>query len=428
MEETMAKGDFEREWQLYQQEVRQIYEAPTEATLQTERSAGEVFAEQLERRGENIVRQAEAVRQTLEPSIESPDAQERELAALKLLATAVFDLSVANDILAIEEAGPAATVERSAQTTVLASKEIREILAAPLETGLTGIVDGERGPLPQDPSAAREALRTAITDFLEEIPDQASSLSQKAVAGVVNLGFGPAQKYFSLAFQEVLGSVPKDVSGAVAKASKLVMESLKKLRAALGKDQEEKIRKKAADWLKEIQEDRDAVAALLDRLYQTERIGQEALGIVDASSTDLPVNVFNDTTRALQELSARYQKTAGLLDKFMLVLAFVKPPLMQAVPWGPVAMYTTYAGILGFAVYSGGDYVDWYRTGEIDWLDRVEGLRSRVRAISTEVKSIYRGIDQSHGESSYAGLPDAELSEAEPPSGDGDFDEPRGAV
>jgi hypothetical protein len=30
-------------------------------------------------------------------------------------------------------------------------------------------------------------------------------------------------------------------------------------------------------------------------------------------------------------------------------------------------------------VYSNGDILDWHRTGEIGWLDRIEGLRSAVK-------------------------------------------------
>lgn len=35
--------------------------------------------------------------------------------------------------------------------------------------------------------------------------------------------------------------------------------------------------------------------------------------------------------------------------------------------------------MFGYAIYSRGDYLDWYRTGNIGWLDRVEGLRMTVR-------------------------------------------------
>jgi hypothetical protein len=40
---------------------------------------------------------------------------------------------------------------------------------------------------------------------------------------------------------------------------------------------------------------------------------------------------------------------------------------------------------LGYAVFSGGDYLDWYRTGGQEWLDRVKGLRTTVHgALETQ--------------------------------------------
>jgi hypothetical protein len=64
----------------------------------------------------------------------------------------------------------------------------------------------------------------------------------------------------------------------------------------------------------------------------------------------------------------------------MRVMAFAKTPLMATPPWGTLAVYAFYVVILGYAVYSGGDYLDWYRTGDTAWLDRVKGIRTVVRA------------------------------------------------
>jgi hypothetical protein len=38
---------------------------------------------------------------------------------------------------------------------------------------------------------------------------------------------------------------------------------------------------------------------------------------------------------------------------------------------GPGGVYATYSSVLGYAVYSGGDYFDWYPTADREWLDRV---------------------------------------------------------
>lgn len=33
-------------------------------------------------------------------------------------------------------------------------------------------------------------------------------------------------------------------------------------------------------------------------------------------------------------------------------------PLLAAAPWGTLALYATYLGLLGYAIYSGGDHLD----------------------------------------------------------------------
>jgi hypothetical protein len=51
-----------------------------------------------------------------------------------------------------------------------------------------------------------------------------------------------------------------------------------------------------------------------------------------------------------------------------------------------MAIYATCLGVLTYAIYSGGDYLDWYRL-EQGWLDRVEGLRTTVSKIVGSVES-----------------------------------------
>jgi hypothetical protein len=63
----------------------------------------------------------------------------------------------------------------------------------------------------------------------------------------------------------------------------------------------------------------------------------------------------------------------------MKVMAFVKVPLLVAAPWGTLAICAAYLGALGYTIYSNGDILDWRRTGEVKWLDRVEGLRTVVK-------------------------------------------------
>jgi hypothetical protein len=385
---------FQEAWQAYQQALRDLYRAPegVTAVATTDRGPGEIYIERLKERSQAILNRAEAVRSTLEESLQTDDLSQRDLAALKLLAAAAYDLSAASDLLALEAAGPSeggrVATDRSAAPI---PQELRLVLEAPLDQGMRGLVQADRAALPNTPGAAWDTLQKTVSTFLVNIPDDAAELGQTAMGGVVNLGLGPIQMAASLAAQEVLARVPEGLSLVARRVAALAVEGLRKLRAALGEQHEQQVRETAAGWLKDLQEQRDTVTALLDRLYETQRLGEETKALIPVTPEDLPAARYNQATQTLNELIERYAKTKSILINLMRVLSFVKAPLLGAVPWGPLALYTAYVGIMGYAVYSGGDYLDWYRTGDYTWLDRVQGLRTTVRQALSPAESAGEG-------------------------------------
>ena len=376
----MPAQSFQEAWSAYEEAIQDLYRAPADVVAEAERSAGEIYAEKLQQRGDVLAERSADVRTALETSMQSDDLGQRELAGLKLLAAAAHDLSMASEMYALETAEPGAEVERGAFSAVLASPDLRGVLDAPMEAGIMGLVEVERAALPADPVAARAELEKTIKDFLSEIPDEASSLSQKVIGGMINLGLGPAQAAASLAVQEILARIPEGLSLIARKAAVLVVEAIQKLRTAWGKEQEQQALDKVKEWLDKAKDNQDAITELLDTIYETQRIQEDVEALLKNAPAALPAAQFNQANQSLQEMLGSYGKTRGTLNVLMSVLAFAKTPLMTSVPWGPLAVYATYVGVFGYAVYSAGDYLDWYRTGETDWLDRVKGLRTTVRS------------------------------------------------
>jgi hypothetical protein len=381
-----ASESFQEVWNVYQEAVQELYRAPSSIQPEAERSAGEIYAERLEERSDMLLTRSAEVRQVLTAHVEADDREQRELAALKLLAAAAYDLSTATDLVQLEETEPTDEAERSGANMVQFADELNAVLAAPMEGGMQGLLAGvERSALPKEAEAARQNLERQIAVYLNDIPEDAANLSQTAVAGIITLGLGPLQSTLSLASQEILSRVPDGISAIGRRAAKLVVEALQKIRATIGEEYEDKAREQVSKWLDDLEENRDTVTGLLDKLYELERIGNEVKQLTKAAPDDTEADRFNQATTSLEDLQARYGKVKGILEWVMRVLAFAKAPLMTAVPWGPVAVYATYAGILGYAVFSGGDYLDWYRTGGQEWLDRVKGLRTTVHeALETQ--------------------------------------------
>jgi hypothetical protein len=369
---------FQDAWQAYEQAVNDLYTLPAAVAEKPERGEA-IYAQHLEERGDAVVARAADVREALAANLEAPDVDRRELAALKLLATASYDLSIAGDILALEEAGPSERPERSARGAVLAMDDLRSVLEAPLEAGLSGLLEAERAVLPDDPQAARALLEKTIAQFLQDIPDDAASLSQSAVVAMGTISLGTLQSAAVLAGNEILARVPGGVSIVVRRVANLIVEAILKLQTAIGPEQEQQIREQVLQWLDDIQKKRDTVIGLLNKLYETPRIGAETRKLVAGAPASAEAKAYNQATQTLEGLLAGYEKTRGTLNGVLGVLTLVKAPLLAAVPWGPLAVYAAYVAILGYAVYSGGDYLDWYRTGQTVWLDRVPGLRTTVQ-------------------------------------------------
>jgi hypothetical protein len=178
---------FQNSWQAYQKAVSDLYAAPLEVVATAERSVGEIYAEQFEAQSEVVLNLSEAVRTSLTPTLQSDDLAQRELASLKLLAAAAYDLAIANDMLELEERGPTPETERSGHGAILAADDLLRVLNAPLEGRGVGLLEVERAALPSDPQAARAMLEDTIANFVEVVPEAAVAISQTAVAGVINL-------------------------------------------------------------------------------------------------------------------------------------------------------------------------------------------------------------------------------------------------
>jgi hypothetical protein len=373
-----ATQSYQEAWTAYQQAVKDLY-APSASILEVERGAKKIHREQLDIQGDLLVACSENMRVSLVEGLVTEDLEQRELATLKLLAGAAYDLSVAMELMESEEADPTMEVERSAHGMLLTSGELMQMLNAPLEGGMSALLDVERSALPNNLQAARSELQDVIADFVEYIPEETTETCQKVIAGLVTLGIAPIQGAVSVGAQELLVKVPDGVSLIFRRSAQLVAAAISKIQEALGQEQAENIRKRAVEWVKEFQEKPDAVSGLLNKLYEIEKISKETNACIENASAAIDYDRYNQVTESLEELQARYAKSMKLLQKVMPVLAFAKAPLLAAVPWGPVALYTAYIGILGYTIYSGGDYLDWYRTGEREWLDRVQGLRKTVR-------------------------------------------------
>jgi hypothetical protein len=341
-----------------------------------ERGAGGVSPHASDAALEQAVQRSEELRTVLSSAVAGKDTDLRDIAGLKLLAAAAYDLALAEELAMTGEAA-GREVERSA-SAVFASPDLRAILDAPLDaTAMRSLAVIERAAFPTKLDPARDKLRDMVDPFVKDITEKSIDSVSTAVTGALNFGLGPLQAGLSAVTQEILAKVPAGVFAFVRYAARLAREAVRKLWEAFGQSEQEKIKSDTEGWLKDLLQNKNPAVALLDSLYQSARLKEEVIAMIDSTKVT-EVGPFKRAADALDDLSARYANIAKTLGWVMRAVGWIKTPLLGFTPWGPLAAYGVYGGVLGYSVYAGGDYLDaaWF---DNKWLNHVVGLRAVIR-------------------------------------------------
>jgi hypothetical protein len=383
-----ATESFQRVWENYRQSWLDLYTTNISPSGAVERGERGIIPDHIEEHSTVLLTYSEELRNILTTAIETENEDQRDLAALKLVAVSAYDLSVASDLLTLESRAISEEVERGAHTGMLTSEILTSVLNAPLEAGLSSLLEAERAMLPGEPRAAMARLEVAIDNTIKDIPQDVASLCELVVAGIGGLELSLLHGLSTLT-QEVIALIPADgISFVVRRAVHFLIEALQKLWASLDRGLQQKAQQQVSNWLSNFVQDQDLITMLLNKLYETERIQQEVVAIVEASPQETKAEQYNRATQRLEELEGRYSKIKTTLHWVVNIVGVVKHPLLGAAPWGPVAVYGIYLGILAYAIYSGGDYLSWYRTEEYAWLPRVQGLRKIVYQALSSTEAI----------------------------------------
>ena len=81
----------------------------------------------------------------------------------------------------------------------------------------------------------------------------------------------------------------------------------------------------------------------------------------------------------MADLATKFSKHCQTISWLLHGLSWAQPWILTLQPWGPVALTASYFVTIGYAVYLGGDYADWLRTGTSERLNFVPGVRTVVR-------------------------------------------------
>jgi hypothetical protein len=341
-----------------------------------ERGTGRISPDVNEAALARVVQRSDELRMALSSAVVGEDPDLRDIAGLKLLAAAAYDLALAEE-LATTGGAEAGGVERSA-SAVFASPDLRAILDAPLDgTAMQGLAVIERAAFPIRLDRARDKLRDMVDPFIKGITEKAVDSATAAVTGALNFGLVPLQTGLSVVTQEILAKVPVGASAFVRYAARLAREAVCKLWQAFGQSEQDEIQRETQSWFKDLLENKNPAVTLLDALYQSARLKEEVIAMINTTKIT-EVSHFKKAADTLEDLSARFARINKTLGWVLRAVGWIKTPLLGLPPWGPLAAYGVYGSVLGYSVYTGGDYLDvaWL---DNKWLNRVSGLRGVIR-------------------------------------------------
>jgi hypothetical protein len=326
---------------------------------------------------EGLLIRSQAVERDAAQDLKAGDADVRELAALQLSGGAALDLAMAADLLDRAEGGAALAAGPSRFEEV--SRDLDDILSAPTALGIRELVGpgrpSARAALEED---ALGRLAAAADDAIEQIAGNAKKIADHGVDGLVELGAEAVLGALGAAADQLLGGLYDKVKRLVRAAVRHIAKAVSKLVRLLGP-----LESKVREWLGEKLGDATAktlTAFAVDAALETKRLRGEIAQRIDAVAGPVDDDRLNAASSEVASLTDRFGRHQHVIAVLAKVLVWVRPKLVALASWAAAAVAGVYLLVLGYGVWVGGDYVDWYRTKEEGRLDLVDGVRTTVLA------------------------------------------------
>lgn len=326
---------------------------------------------------EALLDRSQAVENEAAQNLHAGEGEVRELAALQLAGGAALDLALAADLFDAPGGGAALAAGPSRFEQVNA--ELETILGAPSAVGIR-VLGGTRAPAvaAQDFPEPLERLDRASSDAIDSISGDAQAIAGNALGGLVQLGPDALLGAFGQAADRLLSKVYAAAQRFVRAAVKMIVKAVSKLLRLLG-PLEPKVRKWLGEKLAGLTGDK-LTGWAVDAVLETPRLRDDVAQRIAAASATADRDRLDAASAEVGSLAARFGRHKFVIEVLAKVLGWVAPKLVALATWAAAAVAGVYVLILGYGVWAGGDYLDWYRTRVDGRLDMVDGVRTTVVA------------------------------------------------
>ena len=315
---------------------------------------------------------------------------DRERSTLRLVAGAAADLAIAGDLLRSEEETGVGVRAAVGPTYSQLMSDLGPILEPGDELGLAPITRSAVAPVPESVDEAIAQLTSTATHSFDTIAGHVIALSKLVMNGLITVPVAQIHEAAAIAATEILNMLEEQIGAVIRRATQLLVQAYDKILKAIGQDLASQARQQAAQWIERLKSG-NTIEQLLEQLYERQRILEDVEARAKQADGILLSDTFSAALSETQSLAEHFERQSQSLEWVLRGLNFVKERLLQLQPWGPLAVTAVYVGTVGYAVYAGGDYVDWFRTEQIEPLNRIPGLRGVVRDTLTSAEDSTEG-------------------------------------
>jgi|SRR5215208_2978171 len=380
----MERPSYEQAWAEYRQALERLYESPVEAMSGF--GEGDVVPEPEETladRAENVVAVSQRLGEVIARDLEAEDHEQRELAELKLLSVASSDVAVANDLARRAQDSSIEATDRASELPGVMA-EVRPILDVPLEQGIRGLMGVQleaeqiEDLVTDDLPAAKRRLREAATGAVGSIQGDAARVCGFALSGLAPVPLADLQKVGQWVLSQLMDKIGEGASRLLRWAARLLASAVEKILKILPKDWQDDVRNAVLGWLTNLEKEYEGLwEKLLAWVYQTKDLRNEINQRIDGVPPTLDPTRLDAASSQAGQLADKFATQRRVLSLVVRGLGFANKWII-ALPYGAIGLGAAYVIAIGYAVFAGGDYLDWNRPWA-QYLDFVPGVLSVVR-------------------------------------------------
>jgi hypothetical protein len=249
------------------------------------------------------------------------------------------------------------------------------LIETPPDEAFGAMAAAQAAPRGATPEASAAELIQAANAAIDQVLGGVGAFSQDAVTGLLGLDTALLRQAAQLIHSDLGDLVARlgdQASLLVTKAVRFLLQAYDSLLAALGQDMASALRQQASAWIEQLQQG-NTVAHLLGAALQADVVRTRVAEVVGASQA--PAEVLGQTQASVQALPGSFQARTKLAGQLLAGIAVLKRIPAARLPMVELASAAVYISLLGYVVYTGGDYVDAPR---LERIGRVAGVRQVV--------------------------------------------------